>query len=146
MSEMNIIKARVSYQATVDSVIWKGYDALTREYSLKDTVDVEIPAGSHPHYALVLIADSISKQHQMEISGKLISPVPGSDARARLQDGRIQMGTHEIMVRGYMTLKIKFSENEAWLNSLAASTMSGKNVLQLKARKYHSIMFRKYCS
>jgi hypothetical protein len=75
MSEMNIIKASVSYQATVDSVIWKGYDALTREYSLKDTVDVEIPAGSHPHYALVLIADSISKQHQMEISGKLISPV-----------------------------------------------------------------------
>ena len=35
MSEM-IIKASVSYQATVDSVIWKGYDALTREYCLKD--------------------------------------------------------------------------------------------------------------
>ena len=145
MSEM-IIKASVSYQATVDSVIWKGYDALTREYCLKDTVDVEIPAGSHPHYALALIADSISKQHQMEISGKLISPVPGSDARARLQDGRIQMGTHEMMVRGYMTLKIRFSENETWLGTLADSTMTGKSGLQLTPRKYLSVMLRKYRS
>lgn len=63
MSEMNIIKASVSYLASVDSVIWKGYVALACEYSLKDTVDVEIPTGSYTHYGLVLIADSIRLGH-----------------------------------------------------------------------------------
>lgn len=41
MSEITVIQASVSCQATVGAVIRKGYKALTREYSLTDTVEVE---------------------------------------------------------------------------------------------------------
>lgn len=140
--EGKMIQADVSYRALVHSVIWMGHDALTKEYELEDRVSVDIPAGSHPHFALVQIADSICRKNHLEIKGHAVSPVPDADVRARMPDGRIQVGTPENMLRGYMTLKLSFSENAGWLTALAETTMATPS--PLSAEKYHTIMLMKY--